>query len=213
MFSAALAGACILACSSLPPLRPDEADRAPRADTSGKAEVGGVTLSVRADDFRTWISDTQQRATPIEVSIHNGSNAPLAIRPDDFTLVLPKGARLAAIPPARLQHVLGGLAVWDGRSPLNGPSLDPLTGAYDPARTTSLYAWSGLQGRGPAPPVTSLGPDVRAQPEGVLAPGRNASFLVFFDTPADKLSQFTFEAALATESGAPLGTARLAFAR
>jgi hypothetical protein len=61
--------------------------------------------------------------------------------------------------------------------------------------------------------VTSLGPDARASPEGVVATDRTASVVLFFDIPADKLDRFTFEAVVANPDGVTLGVAHLPFTR
>jgi hypothetical protein len=61
--------------------------------------------------------------------------------------------------------------------------------------------------------VTQVGPDTRAAPIGTLATGRIADLVVFFDTPADKLTSFVFEATLADPEAQRLGVARVAFAR
>jgi hypothetical protein len=214
----ALAIAALASCATLPPLRPvDNPQLGVRADAAtGQAELDGVKLAARADDWHNWLSDVQSRATPVEVALHNGSESDLLIRPELFALVLPNGARLTALPPGEVHKALLGLAVADRASSprIVGPRLDPFTGRYDPSRTVSLYTWPGLQGRGAvSPPVTSLGPDARPIPEGTVAPGRSASVLLFFDTPADKLKSFVLEADLQRPDGGRIGVERIAFAR
>jgi hypothetical protein len=213
----AVAALALGGCATLPPLHPADPAQAVRADgATGQAEASGVKLSVRADDWHNWLSDVQSRATPVEVAIHNGGESDLLVRPELFALVLPNGARLAALQPGEVHRTLLGLAVADRASSPRaiGPHLDPFTGRYDPTRTVSLYSWSGLQGRGTlSPPVTSLGPDARPIPEGTLQAGRSASVLLFFATPADKLKSFVFEADLQRPDGAQIGVERIAFGR
>jgi hypothetical protein len=171
-------------CATVSPLRPDG---------SGRAEVGGVEVSIRADAWHDhWLSETQTRVTPVELTLRNGADAGLLVRPDLFTLVLPNGARLAALAPGRLHRALPD--------------------AF--ARNTALYSWPGLRGPGPTTlGVNQLGPDPRPIPDGVVEPGGSASVLLFFDTPADRLAAFVFEAELQDSTGAKLGVARLPFRR
>ena len=207
-----IVAALLASCATVHPLHPADQAIAARGDPEiRETEAAGVKVAAKADVWHNWLSDVQSRVTPIEVVLRNDSGSELLICAELFVLVLPNGARLAAMTPAELHRALPDVA-----PPAAGLAMYPaprFPGEF-PGRQPMLYSWPGVQGRGPVrPPVTQIGPDTRPAPIGTLPTGRTVDLVVFFDTPADKLSSFVFETTLADADAQRLGVARVAFAR
>ncbi len=210
--------ALLSSCATLPPLHVSDPAQAVRGDHEvGGTEAAGLKLIVRAGGWRGWPADLQDRLTPIELSLQNQGGTPLRIQPALFEIDLPSGRRYSALAPGDLARVLRSYSrPEDSTLALNSGWNDLDRGAQSRGASRGYYpyAWPGL--RGPAPITREtrfLGPDPRPSPEGVLEPGDQATVVLFFDVPADKVQGFIFQAQVESEAGERLGTGRVAFAR
>ncbi len=191
------------------------AQTVPGHPRTAEETVEGVHVVVDSDAWRGGsVSDV---LSPVRVTIENGSNRPLRIAYDVFTLGGPNGFRLAALPPFRVaaQNAVAvapafGFGLGFGYAPWVGPYFPgaPLwthgAFAFDAAYYNRFYGgW----------PAALPDQDVlrNALPEGVLDPGGNVSgFLYFADQP--KGTALTFLAALVdADSGQTFGTVAIPF--
>jgi hypothetical protein len=206
----AASAALLLACAhALQPADPAQVE--PGRPETASGEAAGVRVAARASGWRAWPDDLQDRLTPIELSVWNEGSAPVRIRADLYELVAPGGKRRAALSPGALSKVMRQKArPGDAMFGANDGTV-----AWPGARSIPYpYAWSGLRGPGPLDRGSrALGPDPRPAPDGVVQTGGHATVMLFFDVPADDLSEFTFEAKLEDAGGSDLGTVRLPFRR
>ncbi len=214
---AASAVLVVTACATLPPLRPlDPAQAVPNEKSAGTAFSDGVRIIVRPAKW-SGSDDIEAYLTPIEIGIHNGGARALQVRPSSFSLWAPGGFRYDAMSPQDVRQVLGPMhGAWGGYGyafvPWGYP-FAPWAGPYG--------GWWGWGGFGPSPfwgPVVSYGgPGYRipshALAQGTVDPNGNATVLVFFPVPADKLDAFQLDASLADTSGQKVADLRVPFVR
>ena len=174
-------------CAHTPVLVPaPDAQRLPGQPAAAVASSEGVRVTVNSQRWKGQPADLDSIVTPLHVVVENGSQVPIRIRYQDFTLTNSQGLQSAAIPPFAIQRpgsrviavapafaadrflllrpygpFYPGLPLWDG--PFD----------WDPGFYDQYYAtWE------PSLPT----PDMlnQALPEGVLRPsGRVAGFLYF----------------------------------
>ena len=80
-----------------------DAQIVPGAKTAAFAEVAGVRMVVAPHQWTGDPEDLQEVATPLRVTIENGSNRPLRIRYDQFTLSAPAGFKATAQAPHKVE--------------------------------------------------------------------------------------------------------------
>jgi hypothetical protein len=206
------------ACVTLPPLAPSLPSQLVEADPrSASAEVASVRITAHPDDWAGYPSELDERVTPIELFIENGSAKELEVRHTLFALELPTGFRYAALGPAELRQILRSASDYGagGYWYYGAFGVYPWPGMYLPRRHYYPYLWWGDPWFGGylLPPPPTLVPPVAPTPSGTLAPGGKVSVLVFFPIPAKELRAFTFEARILASDGTALGTLQLPFGR
>ncbi len=215
---AAAAALLLAACATLPPLRPaDPSQAVPNEKSSATAFADGVRIVVRPGAWDGG-EDLEQYLTPVEVAIHNGSNRRLQVRPSEFSLLAPGGFRYDALSTEDVRRILGPLrgGIYGGYGYAFVPWGVPFTPWGGP-----YGGWWGWEGFGPAPwwgPVVYYGaPGYRipssALAQGTLEPGGNATVLVFFPVPAEKLNALELDASLADAAGQRVAELRVPFVR
>lgn len=104
----AVAAALSLAgCATLPALRAADPTQAVAGDPlAAVGEQDGVRLRARPDDWRGWPQELPEYLTTVEVLVQNKTGRPLEVGPEDFTLELADGRRLAPLPSAEARFVL-----------------------------------------------------------------------------------------------------------
>jgi hypothetical protein len=109
----AVAAALSLAgCATLPALRAADPAQAVAGDPlAAVAERDGVWLRARPDDWRGWPQELPEYLTAVEVLVENRTGQPLTVGPQDFTLELADGRRLAPLPSAQARFVLRPVAL------------------------------------------------------------------------------------------------------
>jgi hypothetical protein len=194
----------LAACAALPPLRADEPGQAVAGDpASARSERDGLALTARPDDWRGWPQDLADHLTPVEVLVENRTGHPIELGPEDVSLVLPDGRRLAPLP------------AWQVRGHLRSRSAEAIEVRYP----------SGLTALGPLEPWP-FGPDwwgqeawaspgltdllARPVARQALATGRSRSLLLLFPVPATRLQRLAVELA---PGGLGAGGPRVDFAR
>jgi hypothetical protein len=181
---------------------------------SASAEAGGVRLTVHAGDWGGSPGDLEERLTPAEVFIENGSGKALLITPEHFSLVAPNGFRYQAMEPGVVQRLAA--ARRDGVAYVGVYGAYPWPGTWGPWGFGFYpYVWWGWYG--PVYPYWGWVPPVRVNPQpsprGTLEPGGSASLLLFFPVPSLELPRFELRAELETEGGARLGAVRVQMVR
>jgi hypothetical protein len=84
------------------------------------ATAEGVSITVTPNAWNGRPRDLDRRVTPLEVRIENHSKQPIRLVYEDFQLVTPQGARLAALPPSEIR----GEYVGENRLPFDAHFLD-----------------------------------------------------------------------------------------
>jgi hypothetical protein len=190
------------------------AQSVPGAPYTARAPVAGVDVTVSANQWSGY-PPTLEGLTALHVAIVNGSERPLRIRYDAFTLVSPSGFVAAALPPLSIRGTVlvpvqtGGFVYdrfwvapyyvryYPWASPWAGPF------AYDPWYYDSYYGYW----RQPLPTQDML---AKAMPEGVIeAHGRLAGFLYFQHVHGETVT-FTMELVDA-KTGETFGSIRIPF--
>ncbi len=194
-----------LACAIPPAFRPGDPSQAiARQPDAGAAEVAGVRLVVRPAPSELS-GAVEERFTPVEVGVENHGESALEIRPRDFALLGPAGARYEALSPNAVRRELG---------PLGDPGAIAGTapGAYPPWMTVRGAPWRGFYGA-PAPIYTRPDGPRRTLDGLTLRRGRRASLLLLFPVPQASLPTLELEANLADPAGRQVGAVRLPFVR
>ncbi|HET9553493.1 MAG TPA: hypothetical protein VFP50_11040 [Anaeromyxobacteraceae bacterium] len=209
---ASIIAAAVLAagCAHVAPLRPAQSDQAAPGDPqSAAAELAGVRLTVRPDDWRGWPDDLDQYVTPVEVLVENKSGKELDLAPRLFSLIGPDGRRYATLGPGDVRRHLRAYRRWYGGPYYPGWfGVYPWPGFYRPwLEPYPYYWWDPWPAGPPAQPVP------RPSSATSLLDGGHASVLLFFAVPADELPSLTVEARLVAVGGEQLGEVRLPFVR
>jgi hypothetical protein len=181
---------------------------------SATAEAAGVRITVHAGDWTGSPQDLEERLTPVEVFIENGSGRALRVSPELFSLVAPDGFRYQALEPGEVQR--RAAAQRAGVAYVGVYGAYPWPGFWRPWRHGFYpYVWWGWYG--PAYPYWGSVPpeEVNPQPspKGAIEPGGSASVLLFFPVPSLELSRLELRAELVTDTGAKLGIIRVQMVR
>jgi hypothetical protein len=194
------------------PASPDQAvEGQPEAAT---AEAAGVRITVHAGDWGGSPKDLEERLTPVEVFIENGSGRALLVRPEYFGLVGPNGFRYQALEPGEVQR--RAAAQRDGVAYVGVYGAYPWPGFWRPWRHGFYpYVWWGWYGPvypywGPPPPARV---EPQPSPRGTLEPGGSVSVLLFFPVPSLELPRLELRVDLEAESGSEIGTIRVQLVR
>ena len=207
----AAVGLLVAGCATaLQPLRASDPGQSSAGGEEARAELGGVKLAVRADGWRSWPERYGHLLTPLEVRLVNDGPTPISVRLAHYTLEREGQRARPALDDVDLPRLLDqvppdqDLLWWAAARGSRAPR----------ARGLYPYAWDGLGSAGDVSrPAPGHGPDPRPYPSGVLAAGQSASFMLFFDVPANKEEAFTLVVSLAAEGEVPLGVVRLSFRR
>ncbi len=196
-------------CAHLPPFQPTEAAQRVADDRAlATAEAGGVRLTVRAGEWEGWPSDLTEVLTPVEVLVENRSGQEVDLRPGDMTLVVPGGTRYQPLGPAEVRARLRPYR-WYGYPYYVGAfGWYPWPSYYRPWPRWYPYVWYG----GPMPPPSAADLPMPS-PRTSLLDGGQASLMLFYPVPAEKLSALTLEAKLFTVEKVSLGAVKVPLAR
>ncbi len=181
----------------------DPAQALEGASNEAQGEVEHVAVRVAVGGWRGQPRDLEQRLTPVDVTVSNGSGKEIRLGPEAFKLVKAGGTALRALDQNAVTRALDDLAGFGTRpAPRRGETFP----GYDSPRPGT--------GTRPGAPVPPPGSWYFSQlPSGTLAPGRQTSMLLFFDVPARTLAAAAFEVQVVDAAGAPLGVVRIPFTR
>jgi hypothetical protein len=207
-----LAAGLSAACAGSRPLQAiDPGQAISSAPNEAQAEVAGVTVRAMLGGWRGNPKTLEQRLTPVDVTVHNGTRSVIRLGPEAFTLETPSGR----------QHVLtqdeAAFALADlgeRRQPRFGPRVGAVGGPAFPGYDAPGDPWAPTNRPPAGAPVPELSKWYDAQPaSGTLGPGQTTSVMLFFGTPARSLARATFDVKLVDDQGAELGEVKMPFAR
>jgi hypothetical protein len=191
------------------PLQPaNPAQAVGGAPGEAAAEVAGVQIHVEVGSWRGRPPDLEQRLTPVDVVIQNGSGRSIRVGPEAFALVVGE-RRLRVLDRREVNRALADLAGFRRPPPPRiGARGGPTFPGYDaPGDPTA-------PGSGPSRAVPPADEWYASQlPSGTLESGAQTAALLFFDAPARSLSRATFEVDVVAEDGTPMGTLRIPYER
>ena len=181
------------------------------------SEVAGIRVTVIPDQWSGSPADLDKLATPLRVTIENGSNQPLRIRYSEFRLIGPRSFTSAVIPPYKMEGtVIKPVLLPRTYVYARGFELAPhfRFGAEDTSRprhpwnydeyTPKYNLWAA-----PLPTEDML---AKGMPEGVLEPEGHLSGFLYFEKMPENLERIAFETDLVNaRTGATLGTVRIPF--
>lgn len=206
----------VAGCAHAPPLRPAIPEQVVPGDArAATAEVAGVRVTVRADDFGGWIGDLEDAATPVAITVENDSGRAIRVRPRLFALIGPTGFRYE---PLGRREVRALVRSHEGYGYYGYPGFYPgFYGGFG-------GPWWGWPGAYPffgwgvywAPPPPAAPPSVSAgtrQPSGILQDGGDIDLLLFYPVPAGKLDSAIVQATLVAQDGTRLGIVQVPFVR
>ncbi|NIS36691.1 MAG: hypothetical protein GWO04_45175 [Actinobacteria bacterium] len=206
------------ACAARPDLEPAPgAQPAPPGPGKGAmATSNGVTVIARSDAW-TGFPERLEEVTPVQVTIENGSGAPIRLRYSRFALVAPTGETYAAIPPfdVRGEEVEPIDRYVDGfyvAPHLRGyyPGLPAYRGYYPAVYDYyDVYYPRFLEIELPTGDMIQ-----KALPEGVLMPGGRITGFLYFENVDRDVPTVDFTMLLVESvdgDGAPFGTVRIPF--
>lgn len=210
-----------------PALEPaPEATRVPALEDTVFAEVDGIRVWVRADEWPGPLP-IRREVTPVRVAIVNGSDRPVRLQYRDFALVGPAGRRWAALPPPAIEGDVDVRRPADGVPPIERPGfayegfevapyfepMYPGITVYDePFALDSTYYgaytpyWAEIEL--PTREMLEL-----ALPEGVIRPGgRVDGFLYFEHVDPEQVERVVFRADLVDpRTGVEIGDVEIPF--
>jgi hypothetical protein len=193
----------------------------PRNETAAVAEAAGVRVSVAPNRWSGTPENLPDMSTPLRVTIENGSNKPLRIRYDQFTLSGPAGFVETALAPFEVKGALikpvfmpqfyysargFTLATYyrifnreeDTYQPRHPWNYDEYTPGYNLRQV-------------PLPTADML---ARGIPEGVLQIGGDITGFLYFPRLVENVNRVTFTINLVdAESGKTFGIVRIPFLR
>lgn len=186
----------------------------PGQPEEASAQAAGVGMIVHAGDWRGRPEDLEDRLTPVEAFIENGSGKALRIAPELFGLTAPNGFRYQALDPSEVSR-LAGPAYRDGSAFYLGfYGAYPWPGFSAPWRHPfypfAWWGWSVAPYGYWAPPQ---GTEPRPSPRGTLQAGGSVSVLLFFPVPARSLERLEFSAELVDVDGQRFGSLHFPLAR
>ncbi len=86
------AAALATACAGAKPLQAiDPAQAISSAPNEAQAEVNGITVRAMLGGWHGDPKTLEQRLTPVDVTVHNGTRSVLRLGPEAFTLETPTG--------------------------------------------------------------------------------------------------------------------------
>jgi hypothetical protein len=201
-----------LSCAHVSPLQAvDPSQAVDGVPNEAHAEVAGVAVQAAIGSWRGEPRTLEQRLTPVDVTVLNGSNRVIRVGPEAFTLDTPNGPR-RVLDQNEAAWQLRDLAEsrHDRYGPRVGAAHGPTFPGYD-SGTNPNAPWARSPPGAPVPPLSQW---YETQSEaGTLPPGGKTSIMLFFGTPAHTLASATFRVDLVDDQGTQLGTVRLAFAR
>ncbi|HET7827214.1 MAG TPA: hypothetical protein VFK90_17890, partial [Anaeromyxobacter sp.] len=207
-----LAAGLAAGCAGAKPLQAiDPGQAISTAPNEAQAEVAGVTVRAMLGGWRGNPRTLEQRLTPVDVTVHNGTRSIIRLGPEAFTLETPNG------PQRVLTQDEAAFALRDlteRRQARDRPRIgavgNPTFPGYDaPGDPHSPFARSP-----PGAPVPELSQWYETQPSsGTLAPGETTSIMLFFGTPARSLGRATFDVKLVDAEGTEVGEVKMPFAR
>lgn len=170
-----------------------------------------VKMTIDAD---AWTGDEAvlQEVTPVQVTITNNSDSPLAVRYQNFALVSSEGEQFAALPPFQVEGSVNEAEMISPYGPIDpafsydGFALSPYYGGlYDGIGVYDTYGfgpydmyyydeygtyWQDIQL--PTEPMLE-----RALPEGVVKPGGQVKGFIYFENvDAEDVNRVWFQADL-----------------
>jgi hypothetical protein len=207
-----LAGSLVAACAGAKPLQAiDPGQAISGAPNEAQAEVAGVTVRAMLGGWHGNPKTLEQRLTPVDVTVHNGSRSVIRLGPEAFTLDTPNG------PQRVLTQDEAAFALRDlgeARRPRYGPRIGAVGGPSFPGYDSPSDPRSPLSRSPPGAPEPALSQWYDNQSmSGTLAPGQTTSVMLFFGTPARTLGRATFGVALVDEQGTQLGVVQMPFSR
>lgn len=213
---AASLGACALRAPTLEP-----APSATRAEGRGLGAVAaqaGVRVTARVGAW-AGVPSRLTRVEPVLVTVENGSEVPLRVRYDDFSLRSEADGRLAALPPFDVDGTAFEPVAGAGHAGIHGfhvarhhagvyRHLPSWRGHWYDARHYHHDWWPVMQ-RLELPTGDMV---QKALPEGVVEPGGRVTGFLYFQPPSGEASEITFRHDLVdARDGGELGTVELPF--
>lgn len=181
------------------------------AENEAQADVGGVAVRAAIGGWRGDPRDLEQKLTPVDVTVRNGSGRPIHLGPEAFWLVV-GDRRLRVLDQgavSRAMTELVGSRRYGPRAPRVGAVGGPTFPGYD---GTDPY---GPRSDSPAnAPVPAAGSWYPSQlPSGMLAAGAATSVILYFDTPGRTLRKAALEVNVLAADGERIGTIRMPYER